>query len=63
MPFLVRGLERIGDLPRDGERLGDRQRSALEAIGQRRSFDQLEDQRGDAVGFFEAVDRADVRDD
>ena len=60
-PFLVRGLERLGDLACDRERLGNRQRSALQAIGQRRSLDQLEDQRRDAVGFFETVDGADVR--
>ena len=60
-PFLVRGLERLGDLTGDGERLGDRQRSSTQAIGQRRSLDQFEDQRRDAVRFFETVDRADVR--
>ena len=35
--------------------------AALEAIGERRPFDQLENQRRDAVGVFQAVDRADVR--
>ena len=59
--LLVRGLERLGDLACNGEGLGDRQRSALETIGERRAFDQLEDQRGHAIGFFQSVDRADVR--
>ena len=35
--------------------------ASLETIGQRRSFDQLEDQCSDAVGFLQPVDRADVR--
>ena len=33
----------------------------VETIGERRSLDQLEDQRRHAVGFFQPVDRADVR--
>ena len=43
--FLVRRVERFGDLARDRERLGDRQRPAREPIGERRSLDELEDQR------------------
>ena len=59
--FLVRGLERLGDLARDGEGLGERQ--AGRARGDRRAsaFDQFEDQRGDAIRFFQPIDRADVR--
>ena len=60
-PFLVRRLERLGDLPRNRERLGDRQRPAREAIGKGRALDQFEDQRRHAIDFFESVDRADVR--
>ena len=59
--FLVRGVERIGDLVRDRERVGDRHRSSLDPIGQRLAFHQLEHQRPHAVGGFEAVDGADVR--
>ena len=59
--LLVRGLERLGDLPRDGDRLGDGQPSPLQALGQVLPFHQLEDEEGPAVRFFEAVDRRDVR--
>ena len=59
--LLVRRVERLGDLAGDGERLRDRQGAALEAIGERRPFDQFEHQRGDAIRFFQPVDRADVR--
>ena len=34
-PLLVRGLERLGDLSREFERLVERQRSARKTIGQR----------------------------
>ena len=61
MPFSCAASSAGGDLPRDGEGVGERQGAAFEPIGQRRSFDQLEDQCGDAVGFFQPVDRADVR--
>ena len=38
----------------------DRQGPALEALRERRALDQLEDQRGDAVGLLQSVDRPDV---
>ena len=57
----MRRVERLGDLARSGEGLGNRQWPALETIGERRSLDQLENQRRQAIGFFEAVNRADVR--
>jgi hypothetical protein len=59
--FFVRGLERLGDLPRDGQGLGGPQGSALQAIRECRAFDELEDQRHEAVGFLQAVDGADGR--
>ena len=59
-PFLMRGVERVGDLPRDRDRLGDRQWPTRQTIGERRSFDELENQRRDAIGFFQPVNRADV---
>jgi len=58
---LVRRFERLGDLPRDGKRLGDWHWSAGQAFCQRRSFDELEHERRHAFGVFETVDRADVR--
>ena len=60
-PHLVRGFERLGDLPRDGHGLVQWYRPVVQPIGERGPFDQLQDQRLDAVRFFETVDRADVR--
>ena len=61
IPFSMRSVQRLGDLARDRERLRDRQRTALKAFRECRAFDELQNQGGDTVGFFEAVDRADVR--
>ena len=58
---LVRGLEGLRDLPGDGERFVERNRSVCNAIRERRPFHELEDQGPDAVSFFESVDRGDVR--
>ena len=58
---LVRGLECQRDLPGDRECFGDRQRPALQALGERRAFDELEHQGGDPGRLLEPVDRADVR--
>ena len=59
--FLVRRVERFGNLARNREGLGDRQRSAREAIGKGGALDQLEDQRRHPIDVLEAVDRANVR--
>ena len=60
--LLVRRFERVGDLPRDGQRLADRRCGPVAMpIGERVAVDELEDQRGRAVHVLEAVDRADVR--
>ena len=40
--LLVRGLERLRDLLRDGERLVERQRPALQPLGEVLAFDQLQ---------------------
>ena len=53
--LVVRGLERAGDLRRDRQRLGDRQRSVRDAVGERRSLDQFQHERGDATRVFQAV--------
>jgi hypothetical protein len=50
---LVRGLERLGDLPRGNQRLVDGNRPARNAIGQRRAVNELHDERGRAVGPLE----------
>ena len=65
--LLVGGVERVGDLPRDGERLGERQArrcsapTARDPLGERLALDQFQHQGAHAVGLFDAVDRADVR--
>ena len=58
---LVRRVEGVRDLSRDGERLGERHRAGRDVLGQRLALDQLEHQCGAAVHVLEAVDRADVR--
>src|SRR6188768_1528364 len=59
-PSLVCGLESAGDLLRDLKDLENRDRPLLEPIGQCQSFDELQYKRMDPVGFFQAVDSADV---
>ena len=44
-----------------GKRLVERNRTLRNPVGERRPFDQFEHERADAVRFFQAVDRADVR--
>ncbi len=56
----VRGFERLGNLPRDRQRLVERDRTARDAIGERRSFDHLEHERRQMIGRLEAVDGRDV---
>ena len=57
---LVRGLQRQGDLPCDGQHLVQGDRSLFEAFGEGRALDQLQDQRARAAGLLEAVDLGDV---
>jgi hypothetical protein len=42
---VVRDLKRFGDLRRDRQRFFDRNRALRDAIGERRTIDELEDQR------------------
>ena len=65
---LVCGIERIGDLPRDRQRLGDREctRDAsiggtTQALSERGSFDELQHQGWRAGVLLDAVDLSDVR--
>ena len=60
-PGRVGGVERVGDLSRDGQRLGERQRAPAHAIVQRVALDQLEHQGRHVAGVFETVDGPDVR--
>jgi len=59
-PLLVGGLERLGGLLRDREGLVERDRPLGDAVGQRRAFNQLEDEDLLAVGLLEPVDVANV---
>lgn len=58
---LMRGFEGVRDLLRNRQHLIEGKRSVGNALGERRAFDQLQHQRPDAVGFFQAVDRPNVR--
>jgi hypothetical protein len=54
------GLEPLGDLEKERERLGDRKSAAGDAIGERLAFDQLHRQKADSVVGLGAVERGDV---
>jgi hypothetical protein len=60
--FLVRRVERRRNLFRDFERLDDREAGAgtLEALRERFTFDELQDERADVGGLLDAIDGADV---
>ncbi len=60
-PLLVRRLERLGDLAGDGQGLLERDRPALQSLGEVFALDELHHERADAVRLLEAVDRGDVR--
>ena len=59
--LLVRRFDRLGDLPRDRQRLVDRHPVAPEALRQILALDEFHHERGDAVAVLQPVDRADVR--
>ena len=61
--LIVRGLERVGDLPRDRQGLVERQTGGRDVrsrdqVSEGRPVDVFENQR---AGFFEPVNRRDVR--
>ena len=58
---LVRELERLGDLPRDGDGLVGGKAALIDPFVERRPFDQLEHERGRTRCLLDAVDRGDVR--
>jgi hypothetical protein len=60
-PLLMRGFEGIRDLSRDGKRLVEWQRAALQPMRERFAVNEFEDEELFAVGFVLTVDRADVR--
>ena len=57
---LVSRFEGVSDLRRDPQRLVERDRTLGDAVGQRRSLDQLQHECRRAVALLEPVDRRDV---
>ena len=60
-PFLVRRVERVGDLRCDFQGLRHRNRILEDPIRERRASDQFEDQRGHTCRVLDPIDAADVR--
>jgi hypothetical protein len=58
--LLVRGFERLGNLPRDGERFVEGHRTEGYPIRELGSFDEFQHEELRALRLVEAVDRADV---
>ena len=59
--LLVRGFQGLRNLLGDRQRLIDRNRSLRDAVRERRSLDQLHDERLHTVRLLQAVDVRDVR--
>ena len=59
--LLVRGFERFGDLLGDRQRFVKRNRPLRDAIGERRSFDELHHERRRPIAPLPAVDMRDMR--
>jgi hypothetical protein len=59
--FAVCGVERLGDLAGNEERVLEWDGSEAEAFGEGVAFDEFEDERVAVAVGFEAVDCADVR--
>jgi len=59
-PLVVGGLEGLGDLGADAQRVGERERAFAEALCERRTGHELEDQEAGVAGFLQAVDGGDV---
>jgi hypothetical protein len=57
----VRLVERVGDLRRQLERLADRQRAALQPVGERFALQVFHDQKVGLVFAADVVEHADVR--
>src|SRR3954463_9620864 len=57
---IVRGLERIDELPGNRERIVERERAALDPFRERLALNQFEDEREHPARVVGAVDRGDV---
>src|SRR5262245_14516566 len=60
-PVVMGRFEPFGDLLSDRQRFVDRYRSLLQALGERRTFDELHDQEVSVTVVLEPVDGRDVR--
>ena len=60
-PPLVRSIERVGDLPRHGQRVFERNGAARQPLGERLAVDELHHQRARAALLLDAIDLRDVR--
>ncbi len=58
---VVRRLERLGQLPGDAERVGNRERPLREALLEREALDELHDDRAPVADLLEPVDVRDER--
>ena len=56
----VRGVETCGDLPGQRDRLSNRNRAARNPVRQRLAFDELHDEKVDALVGSDVVERADI---
>ena len=56
----MRGIQCRADLCRDRDGFGVRDWPSIQAVGQRRSFDQFEDERQMPVRLLQPVNRGDV---
>src|SRR5215510_4731929 len=59
--LLVRGFERLGNLPCERQRLDERQRPARDPPIERLAVDELHDEEVPHAGLFEAVELRDMR--
>jgi hypothetical protein len=58
---LMGAFERISDLPRDRECFIDRDRTLRDPIRESRTLDELHDQEGTGLAFFDAMNVRDIR--
>src|SRR5262249_17923057 len=59
--LVVRGLQGVGNLPRDRQRIAEGQTAAPEPPGERVAFDELEDKQARLSNLLESMNRGDVR--
>src|SRR5262245_23191401 len=60
-PLAVRCIDGFSNLAHNRQRLVERNRTLCDAIGERRTFDQLQDESPNTVDFFQSINLGDVR--